>query len=92
LQVEIDIEGNKLRFVSLYAPNKNPVRNTFFSNLPDFIDFAVPTFICGDFNAVLNPDLDRRHHPSYAGPSQEVTARERVAALQSLLSASMNFI
>ena len=91
LQVEIDIEGNKLRFVSLYAPNKNPVRNTFFSNLPGFIDLAVPTFICGDFNAVLNPDLDRRHHPSYAGPSQGATARESVAALQSLLSAMHTF-
>jgi exonuclease III len=90
LKVEIDIEGNKLRFVSLYAPNKNPARNTF-SSLPDFIDLAVPTFICGDFNAVLNPDLDRRHHPSYAGPSQGATARESVAALESLLSATHTF-
>ena len=91
LQVEIAIEGNKLRFVSLYAPNKNPARNTFFANLPYFIDLAVPTFICSDFNAILNPDLDTRHHPSYAAPSQGATACESVAALQSLLSATHTF-
>ena len=31
LQVEIDIEHTKLRFVSLYAPNTNPARNRFFA-------------------------------------------------------------
>ncbi len=78
-QVEVDLAGDKLRFVSLYAPYTNPSRNTFFSSLPDFIDLAVPTFICGDFNAVLDPDLDRRRHPSYAGPSQRGTYWEEVA-------------
>jgi exonuclease III len=29
LQVEVDIDGQELRFVSLYAPNRNPARNTF---------------------------------------------------------------
>jgi exonuclease III len=43
LQVEIDIDRNKLRFVSLYAPNKNPVQNTFFANLPGFVD---PAWFC----------------------------------------------
>ncbi len=41
-QVEVDLAGDKLRFVSLYAPNTNPSRNAFFSSLPDFIDLAVP--------------------------------------------------
>ena len=82
---------DSLRFVSLYAPNTNPSRNAFFSSLPDFIDLAVPTFICGDFNAVLDPDLDRRRHPSYAGPSQSGTYRESVAALNSLLAATQTF-
>ncbi len=90
-QVEVDLAGNKLRFVSLYVPNTNPSRNAFFSSLPDFIDLAVPTFICGDFNAVLDPDLDRRRHPSYAGPSQRGTYRESVAALNSLLAATQTF-
>ena len=49
-QVEVDFEGEKVRFVSLYAPNKNPARNTFLPSLPDYVDLAAPTFICGDFN------------------------------------------
>ena len=69
-QVEVDFEGEKVRFVSLYVPNKNPARNTFLASFPDYVDLAAPTFICVDFNAVLNPDLDRRHHPSYTGPSR----------------------
>ncbi len=90
-QVEVDLAGDKLRFVSLYVPNTNPSRNAFFSSLPDFIDLAVPTFICGDFNDVLDPDLDRWRNPSYAGPSQRGTYRESVAALNSLLAATQTF-
>jgi hypothetical protein len=60
LQVKVDIDGHKLRFDSLYAPNKNPARNTFFASVPDFVDLACPTFVCGDFNAVLDPDFDRK--------------------------------
>jgi hypothetical protein len=40
LQVEVD--GQKLRFVSLYAPIRNPSRNTFFASVPDFVDLAYP--------------------------------------------------
>lgn len=53
-----------LRFVSFYAPNRNPERNRFFVSLPDIIDLSVPTFLCGDFNTVLDPVFDvviRRH-------------------------------
>ncbi|CAB4008566.1 Hypothetical predicted protein [Paramuricea clavata] len=72
-------------------PTRTRRATPFFKNLPDYIDLAVPTFFCGDFNAVLNPDIDRRHHPSYAGPSQGAMACESVAALQSLLSATHTF-
>lgn len=85
--VEVELDASKLCFCSLYAPNKNPARNTFFASLPDYIDLAVPTFLCGDFNCVLDPDVDRRRHPSYTG----VNAKESVAALQSLLSATQTF-
>lgn len=80
-----------MRFVSLYAPNKNPARNTFLASLPDYVDLAAPTFICGDFNVILNTDFDRRHHPSYTGPSKGSRFRESVTALQSLLSATQTF-
>ena len=86
LQVEVDIDGQKLRFVSLYAPIRNPARNTFFASVPDFVDLAYPTFVCGDFNAVLDPDLDRKRRSSLAK-----VRFERIAALHSLLAATQTF-
>ena len=91
MQVEVELDGDNMRFVSLYAPNTNPARNTFLSSLPDLIDLAAPTFVCGDFNSVLDPHVDRRRHPSYAGPSERGNRRESVAALQSLLAATETF-
>ena len=76
-----------VRFASLYAPNRNPERNRFFGSLPHFMDLEVPTFLCGDFNAVLDPDLDRRHPPSYQRQAPNLSV-ESVTALQSLLSYS----
>jgi exonuclease III len=91
LQVEVDIGGQKLRFVSLYAPNRNPARNAFFASVPDFVDLACPTFVCGDFNSVLDPALDRKRRSSYKGLSQQSASSESVAALQSLLAATQTF-
>ena len=52
----IDISFN---ISCLYAPNRNPARNDFFDCLADTIDLTFPTFICGDFNTVLDRSLDR---------------------------------
>ena len=84
-QTEVLMGEERVRFASLYAPNRNPDRNRFFDSLPDFMDLEVPTFLCGDFNAVLDPDLDRRHPPSYQRQVPNLSA-ESVAAMQSLLS------
>lgn len=46
--------------VCLYASNRNPERNEFFSYCADQVDLSVPTFLCGDFNAVFHRTLDRR--------------------------------
>ena len=86
-QAEVLMGEERVRFASLYAPNRNPERNRFFGSLPDFMDLEVPTFLCGDFNAVLDPDLDRRHPPSYQRQAPNLSV-ESVAALQSLLSYS----
>ena len=86
-QAEVLMGEERVRFASLYAPNRNPERNRFFGSLPDFMDLEVPTFLCGDFNAVLDPDLDRRHPPSYQRQAPNLSA-ESVAVLQSLLSYS----
>ena len=42
-----------------YAPHRNPARHDFFDELVDAIDLSFPTFICGDFNTVLDRSMDR---------------------------------
>lgn len=53
-------ERNGVTFgvVSLYAPNRNPGRNDFFTYCSDQIDPNVPTVVCGDFNTVFDRSLD----------------------------------
>ena len=69
LNSHIDLEGRFLlcsfsfRDISfniscLYAPNRNPARNDFFDGLADTIDLTFSTFICGDFNTVLDRSMD----------------------------------
>ena len=48
------------RIVSLYAPNRNPERDDFFSFVSTKIDPSVPTLLCGDCNAVFDRAMDRR--------------------------------
>ena len=48
------MDGNSLfRVVCIYTPNSSPERNSFLLSCADLIDPAIPTFLCGDFNAVL---------------------------------------
>ena len=80
-----------LSFASLYAPNKNPERNLFFSSIPELIDLSRTKFICGDFNSVLDSTLDRKRRSSYIG-SQAAQYQESGPALQSLLSATQTYL
>ena len=57
---EFSFHGVTFRVVSLYAPNRNPEREDFYASCIDRIDPAVPTVLCGDFNAVFNRTTDRR--------------------------------
>ena len=79
-----------MSFVSLYAPNKDPERNTFFSSLTLLVYLFRPTFVCGDFNSVLDNALDRKRRSSYVG-SQSALAQESGPALQSLLSFTQTY-
>ena len=90
VQVEVGIGEQVLRFVSLYAPNTNPKRNRFLASVPDLMHFCRPTFVCGDFNSVLDPDLDRCHPRSLQRPAAN-RSTESVSALQSLLSSTQTF-
>lgn len=66
------------RIVCLYALNRNPDRDDFFSFCESRIDPSVPTLLCGDFNAVFDRSLDRR------GSNIFDTARESSEALLAL--------
>ena len=45
--------------VSLYAPNRNPDRDTFLQFVSERVDPGSPTTICGDFNTVFDRAWDR---------------------------------
>ena len=78
LQCEFSFCDQSFRVVSLYAPNRNPVRNQFLEQLADEVDPSIPTLFCGDFNTVFDHDLDR------SGSDSSDTWRESSAALATL--------
>ena len=90
VQVLVNFSEDQLSFASLYAPNKNPERNTFLLSLADLIDLSRPVFIAGDFNSVLDPQLDRKRRPSFVDrPSSRF--QESGVALQSLLQQTQTY-
>ena len=90
VQAVVDFGEGQASFISLYAPNRNPARNTFFASLTGLIDLSRPTFVAGDFNSVLDPAKDRMRDPSYvAGPAAQ--QRESIPALESLMSFSQTY-
>lgn len=52
--------GCTFNVVALYAPNSRSDRVTFFQSLTPLLDTGVPTLLCGDFNSVIDPFVDRR--------------------------------
>ena len=48
------------RVVCVYAPNRNPDRDAFFSFVSSKVDPSVATLVCRDFNAVFDRSMDRR--------------------------------
>ena len=76
-----DLNGRIFQVVSLYAPNRNPDRNSFLNSATDPLDLSLPTLLTGDFNSVLDPLLDHRG----GSPSPQ---RESCAALSNLFSTS----
>lgn len=75
LQCEFVLLGKTFRVVSLYALNRNPARDLFFDEVIPFVDPAIPTVLCGDFNTVFDRSMDRR------GSDASDVSRESTAAL-----------
>ena len=68
------------RVAGVYAPNRNPERENFYSYVEDMVDPAMPTILCGDFNAVFNRKKDRR------GSNRLDLAHDSCSALRTLFS------
>ena len=90
IQTIVDFGEDELSFISLYAPNKNPERNTFFSSLTNLIDLSRPVFVAGDFNSVLDSVLDRKRRPSFVGGPSART-QESGPALEALMSFTQTY-
>ena len=80
VQCELSFQAKLFRVACIYAPNRNPARDTFFSDVEVRVDPSVPTLLCGDFNAVFDRLLDR------VGSDPFDTARESSVALSRLFS------
>ena len=59
VQCEFSFQAKLFRVACIYAPNRNPARDTFFSDVEAHFDPSVPTLLCGDFNAVFDCLLNR---------------------------------
>jgi len=64
------------RIASVYAPNRKPEHDEFFTSCLEFTDPSVPTILGGDFNAVFDRARDRR------GSDPAVTVRESFVPLE----------
>ncbi|GMF46019.1 unnamed protein product [Phytophthora fragariaefolia] len=55
----IAVEFDNWCLTNIYAPANRCKRQEFFSDLSDWMDPTISTLLGGDFNAVLNPRVDR---------------------------------
>ena len=78
--VEFGLRGSVFHVASIYTPNRNPDRDTFWVRCVDSIDPAVPTLLCGDFNTALDRVRDRR------GSCPFDVSRESSALLSAMFS------
>ena len=80
VQCEFSFQAKIFRVACIYVPNRNPARETFFSDVEVRVDPSVPTLLCGDFNAIFDRLLDR------VGSDPFDTTRESSVALTHLFS------
>ena len=58
--VDVAVRGCEFRVVAVYAPNVARERRIFFSQLGAFLTDPKRLVLLGDWNAILDPKLDRR--------------------------------
>ena len=82
VQAQLSFQDSRFRVVSLYAPNRNPARTSFFNELSvsPSLSSDVPVIVAGDFNSVLDRALDRR------GSDPNSSYSESSDAIQTLMT------
>jgi hypothetical protein len=53
-------DSSPFQVVNIYGPNRRHLGEDFFTSILSQIDPSLPTFLCGDFNTVVDRHIDRR--------------------------------
>ena len=56
---DVAVKSFKFRLVAVYAPNIVPERVSFFRRLAPFLDDTKRLVLMGDWNAILDPKIDK---------------------------------
>ena len=59
LVADLSVNGKKFRVATVHAPNKSVERRTFFRKIEPYLADPLHTYLVGDWNAILDPNLDR---------------------------------
>ncbi|CAB3997114.1 Hypothetical predicted protein [Paramuricea clavata] len=51
--------SSSFQLVNVYGPNRKPDGEVFFESIGSQVDASLPTIVCGDFNTVVDPAIDR---------------------------------
>ena len=76
LVLDLDLPNFSFRLINLYAPNNdNPF---FYSQIKSFIESSNKqyTIVCGDFNLVLDPEMDSMNYVSINNPQSRAKVFE----------------
>ena len=73
--LDVTIKGRAFRLIGVYAPNSQVELAAFFRRIEQFMGTSRTVILAGDWNAVLDPDLDRFGLPTRG------TNRDRDAVL-----------
>ena len=65
--VDVAIKSYNFRVIAIYAPNEPGKRVDFFREIEPFLNYSGRLVLMGDWNAILNPNIDRPGRGDSAG-------------------------
>ena len=82
LSLDLEIENNRITLINVYGPNTDTPM--FYDKIVDVLSLfnSESCIICGDFNLVLNPNVDYHNYKNVNNPK----ARERVLEIMEAYS------